>query len=236
MSRPAPAALQVGGPPRVDLLPPEVRARYRSRSLRRGLVGLVIAVAVLTGGGVGLATLLSITADVALAAEQQKTQELLAQQLEFVEVTQLKNESIAVEQARLVGASTEIMWPQYLNAVRATLPPGTGLAVLGVQSSSPIAVIEQSSVPLQQPRVASIKLGVTTPDLATVGAWIAALPGLTGYADATLNSIEPGAAGGFLANVTVNITAEAFANRFLPEQPEDAESSDETESDVEAQG
>lgn len=225
MSRQAPSTLVVGGVPRVDLLPPEVRARYRSRSLRRRLGALVVAVAAVTGGGIALATVLSISADAALAAEQQRTQDLLAQQLEFVEVTQLKSESVAIEQARMVGASTEILWPQYLAAVRATMPEGTALAVLGVQSSSPIASIEQPSVPLQQPRVASIRLGVTAPDLATVAAWIAALPGLTGYADATLGSIEPSDAG-VLANVTVNITAEAFANRFAP-TPDDTEAGDE---------
>lgn len=217
MSRQTPAGLVVGGIPRVDLLPPEVRARYRSRSLRRGLAGLVVAVAVLTGGGIAGATFLSFSAAGALAAEQARTQDLLNQQLEYVEVTQLKNESVAVEQARLVGSSTEIMWPEYLAAVKATMPPGTGLDVLGVQASSPIATIEQSSIPLQKPRVASIKLGVSAPDLATVANWIAALPGLTGYADATLNSIEPNPGGGVVANVTVNITAEAFANRFTEE-------------------
>jgi hypothetical protein len=217
MSRQAPSPLVVGGTPRVDLLPPEVRARYRSRAMRRGLAALVVAVAVLTAGGIAGATFLSFTAANALAAEQQTTQDLLAQQLEYIEVTQLKNESVAVEQARLVGASTEIMWPEYLAAVRATMPPGTDLKVLGVQASSPIAAIEQSSIPLQQPRVATIKLGVSAPDLATVANWVAALPSLTGYADATLNSIEPGEPGSVVANVTVNITAEAFANRFTEE-------------------
>ena len=197
-----------------------MQARYRSRALRRGLGALVVVVAVVTGGGIALATVLSITADAALAAEQARTQDLLAQQLEFVEVTQLKNESVAIEQARLVGASTEVLWPAYLAAVRSTLPAGTAITVLGVRSSSPISIIDQPTVPLQQPRVASIQLGVSAPDLATVGTWIAALPGLTGYADATLNNIEP-ADGGVIANVTVNITAEAFANRFMTDEGED---------------
>jgi hypothetical protein len=217
MSRPAPSALVIGGTPRVDLLPPEVRAKYRSGSMRRGLGALVVVMAIATGGGIALATLLSVASSAALAAEQQTTQDLLAQQLEFVEVTQLKNESVAIEQARVVGGSTEILWPAYLAAVKATMPAGTDPKVIGVQSSSPIATIDQPTVPLQQPRVASIKLSLSAPDFATVAAWIAALPGLTGYADATLTSIEPGEGGvGVLANVTVNITAEAFANRFLP--------------------
>ncbi len=100
MSRQAPAALVVGGTPRVDLAAARgARAVPQPLACGAGSQALVVGVAVVTGGAIALTTVLSMSADAALAAEQQKTQDLLAQQLEFVEVTQLKNESIAVEQA-----------------------------------------------------------------------------------------------------------------------------------------
>lgn len=215
------AGLVVGGIPRIDLLPPEVRARLRSRSLRRGLGVLVVAVVVATGAGTALAVLNAAASAGSLAAEQARTQQLLEQQVEFVEVTQLANAKAGIEQARLVGASTEILWPAYVEAIRATLPPGSDIGTITVVASSPITYVAQPALPLQLPRVATVQLIVTAPDLATVSAWIARLSELPGYADATLTSIERTDAN-VKASVTLNVTDEAFANRFV-EVPEDAE-------------
>lgn len=218
--------LVVGGIPRIDLLPPEVHQRIRARKVRRGLGMLVVAVVVAVGGGTAAAMLNAAASEAALDEAQARTQELLAQQVEFMEVTQLANTKAAIEQALLVGSSTEILWPEYLAAVNATLPPGTAISSLTVTGSSPIALVPQPSLPLQVPRVATVQLSVAAPDLATVSAWISRLPELPGFADATLASIEPAEAG-VRANVTLNITHEAFANRYAPV---DAASDDEGES------
>ena len=189
------AGLVVGGIPRIDLLPPEVRARLRSRGLRRGLGLLVVAVVVATGAGTALAVLNATVSAGALAAEQQRTQDLLAQQVEFVEVTQLANAKASIEQAQLVGSSTEILWPAYVDAISATLPPGTTIGTLTVTASSPITLVAQPALPLQVARVATVQLTVDAPDLATVSLWISLLPSLPGFADATLTSIERTEAG-----------------------------------------
>ena len=223
------AGLVVGGIPRIDLLPPEVRARLRSRTLRRGLGVLVVAVVLATGAGTALAVLNAAASAGALTAEQERSQQLLAQQLEFVEVTKLANAKAGIEQAQLVGASTEILWPAYIDAIRATLPPGAAIGTLTVTASSPITLVAQPALPLQLPRVATVQLTVDAADLATVSAWIAQLPALPGFADATLTSIERTEAG-VKANVTINVTDAAFANRFV-ELP--AEDDAETETDAE---
>ena len=228
------AGLVVGGIPRIDLLPPEVRARLRSRSLRRGLGVLVVAVVVATGAGSALAVLNAAASAGALSAEQARSQELLAQQVEFVEVTQLANAKAGIEQAQLLGSSTEILWPAYVEAIRATLPPGCDFGMLTVTASSPIALVAQPALPLQVARVATVQLTVTAPDLATVSAWIAQLPGLPGFADATLTTIERTEAT-VKANVIINVTEAAYANRFLevPEDP-DAETDDASETEGES--
>jgi hypothetical protein len=221
------AGLVVGGIPRIDLLPPEVRARLRSRALRRGLGVLVVAVVVATAAGSALAVLNAATSAGALAAEQARTQTLLAQQVEFVEVTQLANAKAGIEQAQLVGSSTEILWPAYIDAINATLPAGSKIGTLTVTASSPITLVPQPALPLQVPRVATVQLTVDAPDLATVSAWISRLPDLPGFADATLTSIER-LETGVKATVTINVTDAAFANRFV-EAPEGTESDAETD-------
>ena len=226
------AGLVVVGIPRIDLLPQEVHARLRSRTLRRGLGVLVVAVVVAAGAGSALAVFNAAASAGALAAEQARTQDLLAQQVEFVEVTQLANAKAGIEQARLVGSSTEILWPAYVEAIRATLPPGADLGELTVTASSPITLVAQPALPLQLPRVATVQLTVTAPDLATISAWISRLPGLPGFADATLTSIERTDTN-VKANVIINVTEAAYANRFV----EDAEGDDaETDAADESEG
>lgn len=228
------AGLVVGGIPRIDLLPPEVHARLRSRTLRRGLGVLVVAVVVATGAGSALAVFSAAASAATLAAEQARTQELLAQQVEFVEVTQLANAKASIEEARLVGSSTEILWPAYVEAIRATLPPGSDLRTITVTASSPITLVAQPALPLQVPRVATVQLTVTAPDLATVSAWISQLPGLPGFADATLTTIERTDAI-VTVNVTMNVTEAAFANRFVDDpEGDDAETEPAAESEGES--
>jgi hypothetical protein len=108
-----------------------------------------------------------------------------------------------------------------MEAVNATLPAGTAIVSVTVTGSSPIALVPQPALPLQLPRVATLELKVTATDLATISAWIGSLPSLPGYADAKLNSIEPGGSG-VMVSVTMNVTDAAFANRFA-EVPEGAD-------------
>jgi hypothetical protein len=209
------SAITVGAVPRIDLLPPEVHARQKLRAARRGMALIVLLVVVLTGAGVGYATLQATASQAALASEQARTNDLLQQQLEFVEVTSLDQQLAALTEAIQVGASTEILWREYMQTVVATLPAGASIAVQSVQTSSPITTVQQPSVPLQQARVATIVLSVASPDLPTVSQWIAQLSSLEGFADATLSTIEPTEGGGVLASVMIGVTAEAFANRFV---------------------
>jgi Tfp pilus assembly protein PilN len=191
-----------------------VHARQKSRSQRRGLLAVVAVVALITIGGIVLATVHAQTSQARLAQEQIRTQELLDQQLEYLEVTTLSREAETIVEARVIGASTEILWRDYMQAVSATVPEGSTITVLSVRSSSPMELMLPPTAPLQEPRVATLTLSLRSSDLSTVSAWIGTLPSLTGFADATLTTVQPSDAG-VIANVTVNVNAEAFANRFV---------------------
>ena len=81
------SVLAVGAEPRANLLPPEVAQRKRARAARRGLVALVIGVLLLVAGGYAFASIQAIAAQAELATAQARTAELLAEQLEYSEVT-----------------------------------------------------------------------------------------------------------------------------------------------------
>ena len=117
-------AATVGGSPRVDLMPPEIRVkraqlRFR-RKLRLGLFGVLIVVLVACGGTWALNSL----AQTNLLAAQSQNQQLVTQQLQYSAVTTTQGSIALVKAGQKVGDSTEIDWQAYLTKLQATLPSG----------------------------------------------------------------------------------------------------------------
>ena len=206
--------LIIGGEPRVDLLPPVVKARQRGKALRRGLgLGVVVAI-VLMGAGIGAASWQAAMSQGQLSAAQERTTDLLAEQSEYVEVRQVQDDVDISLAARQVGASTEVDWKAYLLEVSALLPPDVTVDEVDVISASPLVLFEQATAPLQASRIATIQIKLTSPSLPTVPEWLEALKALPGYADATPGSITLSGAGGYEVDLTLHINEGAYSNRF----------------------
>lgn len=207
-------ALVIGGEPRVDLLPPEVKVRQKSRALRRGLAAAVVGVVVLVGVGVAAASWEAVRSQAALTGAQSRTAELLTEQTKYVKVRQVQNEVDAALTARQVGASTEVDWKAYLHKIRAILPADVTIDTVGVDAASPLAPYEQATVPLQAARVATLTISLTSPNLPTVPEWLEAMKALPGYADATPGSISLSDADTYQVDLTLHINEGAYSNRF----------------------
>ena len=117
--------LVVGGESRIQLLPPEIAARAKTRSTRRALVGVVVIACLISAGGYTLSTIAATRSAADLALEQNTTTVLLRQQSQYAEVTQVETLVATATAARQVGTSTEIMWADYLQSIIAVLPAGT---------------------------------------------------------------------------------------------------------------
>jgi hypothetical protein len=206
--------LIIGGEPRVDLLPPEVGARQKSKALRRGLAVAVVAVVVLTGGGVAAASWRAALSQAELQNAQARTLDLLSEQTKYAEVLKVQAEVDTATAARQVGASTEVDWNDYLGKVRALLPPDVLIETVDVVAASPLAPFEQATSPLQEQRVATLMIAVTSPSLPAVPQWLEALQSLPGYADATPGSIKRVFEDEFTVSLTLHIDEGAYSNRF----------------------
>lgn len=214
-ARPAsgkPGAL--GGEPRVSLLPPEVNDYHRSRSVRRRLIGGVIAVLLVVAAAVGGSYFLAGLSQSALDAARLESQALLAQEAEFADLRQLQAEIALVQAGQMVGASTEIEWKAYLQDLQATLPPGVTLETVKIESASPFVDFAQSSVPLQGSRVATLSFAAFSPTIPSIPVWLDGLAELTGFVDAVPGSVELQPSGQYLVNMTMHINDEAFSQRF----------------------
>lgn len=205
--------ISVGGAPRVDLMPTEIRVkrsqlRFR-RKLRFGLVGVFVVVVAACAGTWALGAV----AQTNLTAAQSESQQLVTQQQQYASVTSV-NDSIALIQAgQKVGDSPEIDWQTYLAKLQATLPAGVALTGVQVDSATPLKAYTPATVPLQGDRIATLTFTATSASLPSIPTWLDGLATLPGFADAIPGQVTL-SAGAYTATVTMHINTEAFANRF----------------------
>ena len=206
--------LVLGASPRANLLPAEVGDRKRGASIRRSIVLGVIGAVVISGAGYAYASWLSIDSAIKLGAAQDETTSLLAQQNEFADVRNLAQLRAAIDDALIVGASTEIEWKPYFEQVVTTLPADVTLDSFVAEASSPIADLPIATAPTQAPRNAMISFTVSTPQFGSIDAWLKAVKTLPGYLDATASGIALDATGRYTASVVMNISRDAYSNRY----------------------
>jgi hypothetical protein len=210
----------VGGAPRVDLLPQSIRDAHRQSKLRRRLLaGLGGVTVVVVLGAVG-ALQLDAGAHAQLEAERAETLNLLTQRGAFSDLIAVQERLQLGAAAQTVGASPEIDWSRYLHELQKTLPGRVDLTAVTIDSASPVQVYEQSTGPLQGPRVATLTFTATSQTLPDVPVWLDRIATLPAFVDAVPNSVTRDDGGSYLVNITMHIGADAFSGRFAVEGTE----------------
>ena len=211
-------ALAVGGVPRADLLPPEIRVEHKGRRTRRKLIYATLGVVLLVFVGTGASYYFASASQNALLAEQNRTSELMLEQQKYSDVRVVQDELATVEAGQMVGAATEIDWNAYLDLVEASLPANVAVVEIAIDGASPLVDYGQPSAPLQGMRVATFTFGAATATLPDTDAWLVALSALPGYADANPDSITVDEETGLYKTVvTMHIGEGAWSQRFLPD-------------------
>lgn len=204
---------EIGGVPRVDLLPLEVRAERRaSVNVRRAWLG-VVGVAVLAGIATGAATLSSMRAQDDLALSQADTASLSAEQAKFSKVKVVENQTNQIEAAQQVGGGTDIDWNSYLTKFQATLPAGTTIKSVAVDSASAVTPYTQSAAALQGVRIGTVTVTVESSTLPSVPKLLTSLTSLPGYVDATPGTVTA-TDNVYTANIVMHINEGAYSGRY----------------------
>lgn len=205
----------VGGAPRADLMPPEIRLRrsqlHVRRSLRLALLGVVVVVAAACAATWAFNGL----AQTALTEAQAQQQALVVEQSKYSNVTTVKSSIALIKAGQIVGDSSEIDWQSYLTKLQATLPAGVTLSTVTVDSATPLKPYAQTTTPLQGGRIATLEFTASSTSLPSIPVWLNGLRSLPGFVDATPGSVKL-ANTGYAADVTMHINADALANRFAP--------------------
>jgi hypothetical protein len=215
-------APSLGGAPRVDLLPPEVHAGKRAKSLQRGLRLGVFAVVALVVAATGGAWFLAFVAHGNLVSAQERTAELLLLQTEFAEVRDVKTNVAVAQAAQQVGVSTEIDWKSYILQLQATLPAGVAINTVDSSSASPVTDFAQSEIPLEGGRIGTLTFSASSPTLPSIPTWLNGISTMTGFVDAVPNSVNLEVDGTYTASITMHINSNAYSGRFAAKKDEPA--------------
>lgn len=220
VSRKEAATVIVGGSPRADLLPPSVREAIRRRPIVRRLVALVALVALVTAVGVAGATYLALNAQQALADEQRRSEDLLAQQLQFADARAVNNALNNAVTAREAATSAEVDWEALLDEIRASLP--AGLVLVSVDGATRVAPAEDE--PLRQDSIGSFRINANSPTVPDVESWLIDLEGVTGYAGIAPPITVSGSEGAsYSVTIEVLLDTSAYLGRFSSSADSDNE-------------
>lgn len=215
--------LVIGGEPRIDFLPPEVKAAKQARRTRRSLGALVLLVVAACAAGVVFATTLNLQAQEQLVSAQDRTRALIQEQGEYAEVRTVTGQIASATNARLVGSANEVLWTAYLGKVVSVLPGGTTIDTYSVESQSANEAAPVAEVPLRQPRIATVNFIAGFPNLAQAKSVLKNLETLPGYAGAWVTPIELTDEGTYSANFTLYVNSDVTERRFFKVEAESAE-------------
>ena len=216
-SRGASSPLIYGAVPRAQLMPPEVAMRRRESSRRRGLIGLVVLVLVLVVGGIVASYWLAAAAQQRLEAERAVTQQLLAEQLEYVEVLGVQERLTAVVAQREALAGVDVLWQGVLRPYLSVLDSDEIVEALDAASNVPLEPPLAQDGPLRAARSATVLLTVATTDLPDPSRWLRAWEQLEGYADASIDSIALDEENVYLTVVTLNLSRDVLTGQEAAE-------------------
>jgi hypothetical protein len=212
----ASGALILGGSPRADLLPPEIKAEVKAKAQRRTMIAVVVGAVAVVVAAYLPASLAATAASDRLVLEQSRSAALLGEKGKYVSVEQLEAQLAAAKAARVVGASTEIDWSSYLYGVAATFPSDAILTKTVITSTTPITSLTPPTAALQGARVAELVFTVRSQRVPVVGDWLKSLQGLKGYVDASIDTITT-EEGALTSVLTLHIDESAYSNRYTLE-------------------
>lgn len=209
------AAVVLGGEPRANLLPPEVRQKEAARTTFRLFGFGAIAVVVIMIGVYVFSAVYATGAASDLAAAQSRTNALAKEKATYAPVTTTANLIKAVEVARTNGTSTEILWSAMYDQVASRLPAGVSIVSGTISGRLPWQPVLLPAGPLRAARVGTMGFVISGRNLIDGASLMRSLSTITGFADATIDQSSL-TSGVYQTTFTLNLSSAALSGRFQP--------------------
>jgi hypothetical protein len=195
-------------------MPPEVALRRKESARRRGLIAIVALVVLLVAGGVAASFWYAAQAEARLAAERQVTEQLLATQLEYSEVTQVRSQLERIRGVSERLGETEVLWRDVVTPYLNALTDDELVDAITVTGADPNGPALRLADPLRAPRIATITLSVLTDEVPEPHRWVRSWEQLDTFADASIDTILEDD-GPYLTTVTINLDQAALSGRWV---------------------
>lgn len=210
------SALVLGGVPRASLMPPEVAQGKREASRRRGLITLVVFVAILVAASVAGSYWVAAQAEAQLAAEREVTEQLLTEQLAYSEVLDVRRQLNDILDQRRQVTEREVLWLEvatpYLDIVSQD-----GVIESAVMTTAALADPELlRRDPIRTVPTATMIVTLYTEALPQPNTWLRAFERVETHGDASLDSITREGIG-YLTTVTITLNEQALSGRIANE-------------------
>jgi Tfp pilus assembly protein PilN len=209
--------------PRVDLLPPEVRARRRLRSTQRSSAAVLALLVTALAAGFALSARDAGEAADELAAVQARTAALTAQQARYDRVPQVYGQVDAAQQALRTAMAADVLWSTVLADLASSAPDGLWLTTVNASIATPatpdavLGVVDPVTAAGTSAPVGTLKVGGTVREEGQVATWLEVLDAQAGLSGATTTGITRTAVGEqpvMTFESSAAITGEAFSRRF----------------------
>lgn len=218
-----PGAVDVAGlgapyQPQVNLLPPEVRAKRSLGRIKAWLVVVLLAVVALAAAGYVWSMSVENEALEELAEKESEVMRLQAEQAEYSDVPRVKGMIASTQEALETSTATEVLWPELLGSIQATLPETVRLLDLSTSLPGPAKPETLSGNPLDPPAVGSVDFTARASVLPDLALWmdeLMTIPAVVGVVFDTADYAVDDDVVGYDISVTVQIDAGVYALRHV---------------------
>lgn len=204
------SALEAGGVPRVNLLPPvEIENRSR-RELRIRWFGAFVVAAVLVGSVSSVAFGWATQASDQLVTQRAEALELDSKLAPYSNIAQLEAEADKISKMRAVAGSNDMAWTTLSNEIKAVLP--SGVTLTGFRLAPGAAPVPGASPATQVGLQGTLTFSANrTAAQAQTISRLRALPGLISVDAGALNVADQG---GYTFEATVSFDQSRYTGRY----------------------
>lgn len=205
---------------RVDLVPPIIETRRKQAATERKLVaGLLALLVFIVAAGLGVA-MLAFTAENALNAERTRGQILLNEQKQYSEVSAVKADLAAHDDAEVAALYSEANWARMMTELDAVLPEGVALATesVMVKGLSGDAAGNLATTGLDAAGVIEVSFTANAPTFDSPTPLLNALSRLTGFVSATVNGVAATNDAGYIITGIVQLGTDALGGTARVDQ------------------
>jgi len=163
--------------PRVDLLPPEIRAARRFRHTQRRLGAAIALTLVAAAGATAWAQTTVDAAQTDLETAQSQVTHLKSQQTQFAEVPKVLNQLDAARAARATALEHDVLWYRYLDDLALATPTSV---TLGSFSATVTDALSPPSNPLEATGLGTVTFSGRTTSFPEVAKWLTSVSAVHG--------------------------------------------------------